>query len=261
MRFLDREWIDFFFFFPPKPLSLCYPSGSILYMEEAVCWDLAQREQLLLPWLGLHSLECKEIHGGCYDILMEYQSISPGAIPGFLILTHFFSQNMSVFKFKGYSMWILVAVRGDSLCHLPKNAGLLLTWEGEVKALLAHFSSLSTPVLQALRQSSDFCGIYIAQRPGKVVCWWQCCSRSLKSMWLGSVAPSPVGSLSDFWGQQWLSEGQLQAFLVAAKGNPPSVAFPEALLNLDEPFFFIKELQAQDKSHLIYLICKWLFFS
>lgn len=92
-------------------------------------------------WLGLLWI-CKEIHGRYYDILMGYQSISPGSASGFIILTLFLKICLS--SFKGYSMSILVAVRDDSLCHLPKSTGLLLTSEGEVKAVLSHFSPLPT---------------------------------------------------------------------------------------------------------------------
>lgn len=51
-------------------------------------------------------------------------------------------------------MWILVAVRGEDLCHLPKSTGLLLTLEGEVKAVLGHFSALS--VLSAASTEAVF---------------------------------------------------------------------------------------------------------
>lgn len=51
-------------------------------------------------------------------------------------------------------MWILVAVRGEDLCHLPKSTGLLLTLEGEVKAVLGHFSTLS--VLSAASTEAVF---------------------------------------------------------------------------------------------------------
>ena len=115
-------------------------------MEEAVCWDLAQREQFL--WLGL-LWEGKEIRGGCYDILRAYLLLQFLA----LLFSLLFS-NIPVFKFRGYSMWILVAVRGEGLCHLPKSTGLLLTLEGEVKAVLGHFSTLS--VLSAASTEAVF---------------------------------------------------------------------------------------------------------
>lgn len=65
---------------------------------------------------------------------------------------------MPVVKFKGYSMWILVAGRGDSLCHLPKSTGLLLTWGGEVKGVLAHFSWASALLVTVLFKVVWLCG-------------------------------------------------------------------------------------------------------
>lgn len=184
---------ELFLIFFLKPLTLCYPydDGSTLYMEEAVCWDLALWKQFFMAWLVVR------MQGDSWWVLWHSHGIPEhfSCCNFWLYYSHSFSQNMPVFKFKGYSMWILVAVRVDSLCHLPKSTGLLLTREGEVKAVLAHFSPLSTPG-----------------------------SRSLKRMWFGSVVPSPVGGLFDSLGHQWLLEGLLKAFLVVAKENPPSDA-------------------------------------
>lgn len=145
-------------------------------------------------WLGL-LWECKEIHGGCYGILMGHQRISPGAIPGCTILTSFLKICLSL-NLK------------DTLCGSWWQWGVTVCvthMAGGSKGSFNPFQpSLYPGLLQALRQSSNFCEINIAQRPGPVLCWWQCCSRSLKCMCFGSMAPSPEGGPFDSWGQQWL---------------------------------------------------------
>lgn len=144
LKIWDFKVVDeLVFIFFLKPLTPYYPNdgGSTLYMEEAVCLGLAQWEQFLMTWLVVG------MRGDSWWVLW----CSHGTPEHFsrcnfwLYYSHSFSQNTPVSKFKGSSAWISVAVRGDSLCCLPKSTGLLLTWEEEVKAVLAYFSPLSPP--------------------------------------------------------------------------------------------------------------------